>query len=553
MKILLIFFTFSLISGAVRCVSVTGYSGGSLLVDSGKLWYSYSSKYMAKLHEWRTIINNMKHDQWISEGRFTLFCNEYSGLMIYIRELNIQDAGIYQIGVDGKWAINMALNVEEDSCCNTSKRVMVNIGETATFSCEYSQNHNNNVKIIFKEGNKSIEVIYSTGNKEERFSVSDDRHNQLMTVRITAVTPDDGGVYLCGVWINRESYSYSIINTVHLHVVTKVGVSRVTGHSGGRMMIKCEHPQHKTKPKYICKESDGCSERKNPGVQDEWMENGDVSLYDDTRAGVLMVFFRELKAADAGTYRCGVNVSHYTESFTELQLDVRDDAKYPKTKTESAHLGEEVNITCQIPEEHKVHFCKEDDDHICQNISTSAVTEMSPSSERNEERVFTVSISNVSVRDAGVYWCGAETRDTHLTFISLTTKIQLNLISNGFSMFIIICVCVSLLLIGGFTLTVCKLRHKRGGKALTSDNGTREKNIMVQSSCADSRRDSLTDPGSAQINSHDELPTILSDGLLYTSVSFQKHEESLSEASVTVSKNELYSDYATVSRRMRLN
>ncbi len=88
-------------------------------------------------------------------------------------------------------------------------------------------------------------------------------------------------------------------------------------------MIKCEHPQYKTKPKYISKESDGCSERKNPGVQDEWMENGDVSLYDDTRAGVLMVFFRELKAADAGTYRCGVKVSDYTESFTELQLSIK--------------------------------------------------------------------------------------------------------------------------------------------------------------------------------------------------------------------------------------
>ncbi len=88
-------------------------------------------------------------------------------------------------------------------------------------------------------------------------------------------------------------------------------------------MIKCEHPQYKTKPKYISKESDGCSERKNPGVQDEWMENGDVSLYDDTRAGVLMVFFRELKAADAGTYRCGVKVSSYTESFTELQLSIK--------------------------------------------------------------------------------------------------------------------------------------------------------------------------------------------------------------------------------------
>jgi len=56
--------------------------------------------------------------------------------------------------------------------------------------------------------------------------------------------------------------------------------------------------------------------------------------------------------------------------------------------------------------------------------------------------------------------------------------------------------------------------------------------IFVQSSCSDSRRDTLTDPGSAQINSHDELPTIPSDELLYACVSFQKHKESLSEASV---------------------
>uniref|UniRef100_A0A9J8D9D6 Ig-like domain-containing protein n=1 Tax=Cyprinus carpio carpio TaxID=630221 RepID=A0A9J8D9D6_CYPCA len=428
MKILLIFLTFYLISAAVRCFSVTGYSGGSVLVDSGKLWFSANVKYMAKLPEWRRIINDKKHDKWINEGRYTLFSNDNGELMIFIRELNTQDAGSYRIGVEGQWFIDMTLNVEEGSCCKVSRRVMVNIGETANFGCEYSYNYINDPKIIFKEEKDSIEMIYSIWNEEERFSISDDKHKNIFSVRITAVTPDDGGVYLFGVWINRHSFSYSIINTVHLHIITKVGVSRVSGSSGGSLMIKCEHPQYKTKPKYICKASDGCSERKNPGVQGEWMENGDVSLYDDTRAGVLMVFFRELKAADAGTYRCGVKVSDYTESFTELQLSVTHDEKYPKTVTESVYLGGEVNITCQIPEEHEVHFCKEDDNHICQTIISSKVREMSGSSERNEERVVTVSISNVSVRDAGVYWCGAETRDTYLTFISLNTKIQLNLI-----------------------------------------------------------------------------------------------------------------------------
>ncbi|XP_026101143.1 polymeric immunoglobulin receptor-like [Carassius auratus] len=418
-----------------------------------------------------------------------------------------------------------------------------------------------------------------------------------------------------------EEFIYVEFGTTVTH---KFALYKVSGYSGGRLMIKCEHPQYKTNPKYICKEPDGCSERKNPGVQGEWMENGDVSLYDDTRAGVLMVFFRELKAADEGTYRCGVKVSDYTESFTEIQLSVRHDVNYPKRVTESVYLGGEVNIFCQIPEQHKVHFCKEDDNHICQSISSSKVTEMSVSSERNEERVVTVSISNVSVRDAGVYWCGAETRDTDLTFISLNTQIQLNLITkvgvsrvngssggrlmikcehpqyktnpkyickepdgcserknpgvqgewmengdvslyddtragvlmvffrelkaadegtyrcgvkvsdytesfteiqlsvrNDFSMIIIISVCVILLLIAGFTLTVCRLRHKR------------------------------QDPGPVQ--SHDELPTIPSDELLYAAVSFQKHEESLSEATIRFSEvEEIHSDYTAVSQHTRL-
>uniref|UniRef100_A0A9J8B103 Ig-like domain-containing protein n=1 Tax=Cyprinus carpio carpio TaxID=630221 RepID=A0A9J8B103_CYPCA len=746
MKILLIFLTFYLISAAVRCFSVMGYSGGSVLVDSGRSSTSNTQYLQKQIHTgWNTIINKYEEDQWINKGRFILYLNKNKHIMLFIRELNAQDSGRYRIGISGSEVVEINLDVLVGSCCNVAKTVEVNNGLTATFNCEYSQNHIYYSKIIFKEKKDSIdEMINTTQRKNVRFSLTDKKDQRLMTVVISPLTPNDGGVYLCGVLINKYSYSYSIINTVHLHIKHKVSMSVVSGCSGGRLMIKCEHPQYKTNPKYICKESDGCSERKNPGVQGEWMENGDVSLYDDTRAGVLMVFFRELKAADAGTYRCGVKVSDYTESFTELQLSVTHDANYPKSVTESVYLGGEVNITCQIPEKHEVHFCKELDYHICQTIISSKVTEISGSSERNEERVVTVSISNVSVRDAGVYWCGAETRDTYLTFISLNTKIQLNLImppvvrhegesaeiicpydsiykskpkslckgkcstrdrnplsetvreeketktgrltlnddvtagvftgtitgltaedagkywcavtletelnylythlivimneelnlikyerddvsiqcrhhdedqkifckaheasmcvkdgvsletirddrfsfsdeaSTGvftvnitdlreedsgiywcgahiitkvhlnvskdkdrhFSMIIIISVCVILLLIGGFTLTVCKLRHKRRGRLSTSDKRKRKNNTI--SSCADSRHDSLSDPESVQMNSHDELPTIPSDELLYTAVSFQKHEESISDATVRFSEDEIHSDYATI-------
>ncbi|KAL1281379.1 hypothetical protein QQF64_000182, partial [Cirrhinus molitorella] len=241
-----------------------------------------------------------------------------------------------------------------------------------------------------------------------------------------------------------------------------VSSGSVTGYSGGEVNITCKYKKENTaNAKYLCKgkkpkrvKTEWRCELIKTEKKDEWVNSGRFSLYDDTRAAVFTVTIRNLSEQDSGTYQCAVDKTTKKDSYTEVKLNIITernehqttssfssaesplitsaspvtDVKYLKSQTETVSLGGEVKITHQIPEEHikKVNFCKEDDNRICQSTSSCKVTQIKL--ERNEERVFTVSISNVSVRDAGVYWCGAETRDTYLTFISLTTKIQLNLI-----------------------------------------------------------------------------------------------------------------------------
>ncbi|KAL6482383.1 hypothetical protein MHYP_G00104630 [Metynnis hypsauchen] len=128
--------------------------------------------------------------------------------MIY-RNLSLQDAGSYQCGETGVWGQTVNLKVNSDPCCLGPNTVPGYLGENVTISCSYPEEFKRNTKFFFKQNSQRFtEKIRNSETQRGRFSISDDRSSKVVSVRISDVREDDGGVYFCGVNDGEQQFSY---------------------------------------------------------------------------------------------------------------------------------------------------------------------------------------------------------------------------------------------------------------------------------------------------------------------------------------------------------
>ncbi|XP_056625326.1 polymeric immunoglobulin receptor-like [Triplophysa dalaica] len=367
----------------------------------------------------------------------------------------------------------------------------VSVGDEVNITCQIPEEHKFSPKLFCKEDENHICQTVS----RSEVKLNDFSDKSVFTVIISDVTVRDAGVYWCGAETSHTDFTFISLTT---KVQLKLIIPEVFGDEGGSAQIICPYdPIHTSKTKKLLK---SCTDKNTLMEMNRW------SVNDDMTASVFSVNITGLTADDAGKYCCAVTLeTDVIYLYTHLIIIIKQELLLNKSE------GDNMSMECKHHAEYQKVFCKAHEVSMCVNdgVSLQSIRDDGFSlSDETSTGVFTVNISHLREEHSGIYWCGSH----------IITKVHLNVIrDSSVMMMIIVCVCVILLLIGGIALIIVyNFRHKTPG------------------------------PGS--------LPTIpSSDDVLYAAVRFHKHEDYLSDVSVTFSKDEILTDYTTLRHNTRLN
>ncbi|KAI4900755.1 hypothetical protein NFI96_018797, partial [Prochilodus magdalenae] len=208
-----------LILGPVSSFSVTGYSGGIVMIFCSHYGWHNRTKYFCGTSTKQCVYLDQTQNRWSHKGRVDLY-DHPRGLTVIYRNLSLQDTGSYRCGETGVWSHVLNLKVNEGPCCSGRKTETVYLGKTVAISCSYPEEFKTNIKFLYKQDGKDLtEAISTTVPQRGRFSISDNRSSEVVSVRISDVREYDGGVYYCGMWNGEESVSsFSFFKEIQLHV-----------------------------------------------------------------------------------------------------------------------------------------------------------------------------------------------------------------------------------------------------------------------------------------------------------------------------------------------
>ncbi|XP_054896762.1 polymeric immunoglobulin receptor-like isoform X2 [Poeciliopsis prolifica] len=206
------------------------------------------------------------------------------------------------------------------------------------------------------------------------------------------------------------------------------GLIRVFGYEGSDVTVSCPYdPGYERYQKYLCKNSCGYSDFLIKTSQENETK---YSVYDDKRARVVAVTISGLRLEDAGEYWCGVTRAG-KDIYTEVKLDVKADRCCNTTnKIQSTEEGS-VTISCPYDSQSVdklKFFCRGNRPSTCrqQAVINSRNTQDGRFrlSDDRKSRIFTVTISSLTLKDSGSYLCGVQRISGFDVFSALELEVK---------------------------------------------------------------------------------------------------------------------------------
>ncbi|XP_027026169.2 uncharacterized protein LOC113658141 [Tachysurus fulvidraco] len=263
-----------------------------------------------------------------------------------------------------------------------------------------------------------------------------------------------------------------------------VDCSDVIGYSGGSVIVVSYMNWYEDNSKYICKVNEkDCTDIIRVDTKQNKVQVGRFKLYANP-ANLFLVLIRKLKPQDAGMYRFGLG----DKSNLTMNLKVYNNTFSGLPKIINAYLGQNITITCNYTEEYesntKYAISVDADTEFVAVLDTHTYfpNDRFSISDDRSAKVLKVNISDMRETDELFYLFGVENQDGSVRYYTFFTEVWLHvtgtypttspaLIETPSAVFfmnqvtyviiISVCVCVTLVLIGGFGLMkIYKLRQK---------------------------------------------------------------------------------------------
>ncbi|XP_032418154.1 polymeric immunoglobulin receptor-like isoform X2 [Xiphophorus hellerii] len=227
------------------------------------------------------------------------------------------------------------------------------------------------------------------------------------------------------------SHQHIIVCTALSFVISAEGLIQVFGYEGRGVNFSCRYDQgYENSEKYFCKKDCGSSDVL---ITTKQKNKGKYSMTDDIKIRLVTVTISDLQSHDAGKYKCGVT-RWFIDTYSEVKLQIKEDRCCDTVnKTQSIEEGS-VTISCPYDSQSvdKLKFlCRGNRPSTCrqQAVITSSNTQNGRFrlSDDRKSRIFTVTISSLTLKDSGSYLCGVQRNSGFDDFSAVELEVKAKL------------------------------------------------------------------------------------------------------------------------------